>query len=285
MAAIVSVQFGAALASTMIPVIGPAATVTFRLVLSAGLMLAVLRPSWRGHSRRAWAAVLGYGLSLGLMNLTFYCALARLPIGVAVTVEFIGPLALSAVLSRRPRDGAAVGAALVGVVLISQAITVPWSQLDLLGIGFAAFAGACWAAYILASRAAGGHFAQLDGLTWALVVASCVVTPFGIVTAHGPLLTWPILVGGAGVALLSSAIPYSLELVALRSLSAQVFGIMLALEPVVAALAGYIVLHEHLDGLQLLGMALVAGASALVSLGGSGTGHEDTAAEELAELG
>lgn len=267
LAAIVSVQFGGALAATLVPLVGPPTTVTLRLLTSAAIMLAVLRPRVRGHGWQAWRSVLLFGLALGTMNLTFYEAIARLPIGVAVTIEFVGPLALSASLSRKPRDGMAVLGALLGVLLISRALTVPWSQLDHWGILFAAVAGACWAAYIVCSREAGRHFAQLDGLTWALVVAACLVTPLGIVTAHGPLTSARVLLGGLGIALLSSAIPYSLELVALRTMSPQVFGIMLALEPAVAALAGFLVLHQGLGGMQLLGMALVVGASIVVTTG------------------
>ncbi|MCM3687632.1 EamA family transporter [Kocuria rosea] len=269
LAAVVSVQFGGALAAVLVPLIGASATVTMRLLISAVLMVAVIRPRLRGRSGQAWRAGLFFGASLAGMNFAFYQSLATLPLGVAVTIEFLGPLALSAVLSRRLRDMAAVVAALAGVVLISQALTVPWRELDLGGIAWAALAGAGWAAYILGSRSAGRHFDQLDGLAVALVVAAALVTPVGIATAHAPALTGSVLAGGVGIALLSSVLPYSLELLALRSIPPAVFGILLSLEPAVAALAGLVVLHQVLAVPQLLGMALVVAASAVVMVGGT----------------
>lgn len=269
LAAVVSVQFGGALAAVLVPLIGASATVTMRLLISAALMVAVIRPRLRGRSREAWRAGLFFGAALAGMNFAFYQSLATLPLGVAVTVEFLGPLALSAVLSRRLRDIAAVAAALAGVVLISQALTVPWHELDLAGIVWALLAGAGWSAYILGSRAAGRHFDQLDGLAVALVVAAALVTPLGVATAHVPALTWGVLAGGVGIALLSSVLPYSLELLALRSIPPAVFGILLSLEPAVAALAGLLVLGQGLTPLQLAGMGLVVAASAVVMVGGT----------------
>ena len=262
LAAVVSVQFGGALAATLVPEIGAAGSVTLRLLFAALILWAVARPSLRGHSRQAWVTVVAFGLSLGLMNLAFYASLARLPIGVAVTIEFLGPLTLATVLSRRPRDVAAVTAAAVGVVLISQALQVPLRELDWAGLGLAATAGACWAAYILASGRAGAEFARLDGLALAMAVALVAVAPFGL----GSMGAWStdVVAKGFGIAVLSSALPYSLELVALRQLSARVFGILLSLEPAAAALAGLVVLGQRLSPAQLLGMALVVLASALV---------------------
>lgn len=276
LAAVVSVQFGGALAAVLVPLIGASATVTMRLLLSAVIMLLVIRPRLRGRSREAWRAGLLFGAALAGMNFAFYQSLATLPLGVAVTVEFLGPLALSAVLSRRARDVLAVLAALAGVVLISQALTVPWAELDLIGIGWAALAGVGWAAYILGSRSAGRHFDQLDGLAVALVVAAVLVTPVGVATAHAPALTWTVLAGGVGIALLSSVVPYSLELLALRSIPPKVFGILLSLEPAVAALAGLLVLSQGLTTLQLLGMGLVVTASAVIMVG---SGTPEVAAE------
>lgn len=282
--AVVSVQFGGALAAVLVPLIGASATVTMRLLISAVILFAVIRPRLRGRSREAWRAGLLFGAALAGMNFAFYQSLATLPLGVAVTIEFLGPLALSAVLSRRGRDALAVTAALCGVVLISQALTVPWRELDLAGIGWAALAGAGWAAYILGSRSAGRHFDRLDGLAVALVVAAVLVTPVGVLTAHAPALTWGVLGAGVGIALLSSVVPYSLELLALRSIPPKVFGILLSLEPAVAALAGLLVLGQGLTGLQLLGMGLVVAASAAVMVGGSapaagGAEPADTVAE------
>ena len=263
-AAVVSVQFGGALAATLVPRVGPAGSVALRLVIAAAVLLAAARPRISGHDRAAWATVTGFALSLGLMNLCFYASLARLPIGVAVTIEFLGPLLLATSLSRRRLDLLAVTAAGLGVLLISGALDTDWAALDLAGLGLAAAAGACWAAYIVLSGRTGARFAQLDGLAIAMALAALLVAPLGLATAGRALLAPDVLWRGAGVAILSSVLPYSLELMALRRLSAQVFGILLSLEPAVAALAGRLVLGQQLRGLQLAGMALVVGASAVV---------------------
>ncbi|HOA58991.1 MAG TPA: EamA family transporter [Dermatophilaceae bacterium] len=269
MAAVVSVQFGGAVAATLVPVIGAAGSVVLRLGIGAVVLLAVARPTLRGHSASAWRTVVLFGLVLGAMNWSFYASLDRLHIGVAVTIEFIGPLTLAAVQSRRVRDLLAVAAAAAGILLISQALTVPWGDLDLIGIGLALLAGTFWAAYIVLSQRTGAAFPGLNGLALAMIVALALVLPFGIWSA--PLWTGDVLVKGAAVAILSSVLPYSLELLALRQLSQRVFGILLSLEPAVAALAGLIVLGQRLTPTQLVGMALVVVASGLVM--GAGGRH------------
>ncbi|MEO6789640.1 MAG: EamA family transporter [Ornithinibacter sp.] len=274
---IVSVQFGGALAQTLIPALGAGGSVVMRLVFATGMLLVIVRPRWRGHSRRAWLTVIAFGIALGLMNYAFYGSLAHLPIGVAVTIEFIGPLALAAALSRRLLDGAAVLAAGVGVVLISEAISTPLAQLEWTGIGLALAAGGFWAAYIVLSGRTGSEFPRLEGLALAMVVATVVTLPFGI--ASVPDWSGPTIAKGLGIAVLSSVLPYSLELLALRRLSAQVFGILLSLEPACAALAGLIVLGQRLAPMQLLGMGLVVSASAMVlGLGARGKDPAQAAA-------
>lgn len=259
---VVSVQFGGALAATLVPEIGAGGSVLLRISIAAALLTAIARPRLRGHSRRAWLTVVAFGAALGLMNWSFYGSLAHLPLGVAVTVEFLGPLVLATLLSRRWADFMAVLAAAGGVLLVSEALTVPLSELSLVGIALALAAGACWAAYILLSSRTGAVFEQLDGLAIALVVSVVVVLPAGLpgidrwTTEH--------LLKGLGLAVLSSLLPYSLELLALRRLTASVFGILLSLEPAVAALAGLLLLGQRLAPLQLLGMALVVLASAIV---------------------
>lgn len=262
LAAVVSVQFGGALAATLVPRIGAAGSVTLRLGFATLVLLAVARPSVRGRSARDWATVTLFGLALGGMNLSFYASLAHLPIGVAVTIEFLGPLTLAAVQSRRSRDFAAVAAAAGGVVLVSGALETSWSELDRTGILLAATAGALWAAYIVLSQRTGRQFEKLDGLALAMVVATLAVLPLGV----GTIGLWSAGVVGVGfaIAILSSVLPYSLELVALRHLRQQVFGILLSLEPVVAALAGFLVLGQVLGTAQLVGMAFVVAASILV---------------------
>ncbi|HPV80351.1 MAG TPA: EamA family transporter [Dermatophilaceae bacterium] len=269
MAAVVSVQFGGAVAATLVPVIGAAGSVVLRLGIGAVVLLAVARPTLRGHSASAWRTVVLFGLVLGAMNWSFYASLDRLHIGVAVTIEFIGPLTLAAVQSRRVRDLLAVAAAAAGILLISQALTVPWGDLDLIGIGLALLAGTFWAGYIVLSQRTGAAFPGLNGLALAMIVALALVLPFGIWSV--PLWTGDVLLKGAAVAILSSVLPYSLELLALRQLSQRVFGILLSLEPAVAALAGLIVLGQRLTPTQLVGMALVVVASGLVM--GAGGRH------------
>ncbi|MGC5585741.1 EamA family transporter [Ornithinimicrobium sp. W1679] len=277
--AVVSVQFGGALAATLLPLVGVLGSVALRLVLAAVILLVLVRPRLRGRSRSDWTVVGLFALALTAMNLTFYGSLARLPIGVAVTIEFLGPLALAAVLSRRPRDLAAVGAALAGVVLISEAVTTPWAQLDLVGIGLAATAGACWAAYIVLSRRTGSRFAGLDGIALAMAIGAVLTLPLGLATAGAELWSGEALLRGLGIALLSSAIPYSLELMALRHLRSGTFGVLLSLEPAAAALAGLLILGQLLSPTQLVGMTLVVLASVLV-LGrpGGGVPRKDPAA-------
>jgi inner membrane transporter RhtA len=262
LAGIVSVQFGGALAQTLVPVIGAGGSVVMRLLFATALLLVIVRPRWRGHTRTAWLTVGAFGVALGLMNFTFYGSLAYLPIGVAVTIEFIGPLTLAAALSRRLVDGLAVLAAGVGVILISEALQTPLAELEWAGILLALTAGACWAAYIVLSGRTGALFPRLEGLALAMVVATVVTLPLGV--ASVPDWTAATLVKGLGIAVLSSVLPYSLELLALRRLSARVFGVLLSLEPACAALAGLLVLGQRLAPTQLVGMALVVGASALV---------------------
>jgi inner membrane transporter RhtA len=259
---VVSVQFGGALAATLIPRIGAPGTVTLRLGLGVVVLLAVARPRLRGRAARDWRAVLAFGAVLGLMNLSFYLALARLPLGVAVTIEFVGPLGLAAVLSRRARDLLAVAVAAAGVVLVNgrDLHAVDWT-----GVGFGLLAGLCWAGYILLSAETGRRFAQLDGLALAMVVGTLLVAPYGIATARGELVGGHELLVGAAVAVLSSVLPYSLELLALRRMRPAVFGILLSLEPAVGALAGLVVLGQRLDAVQILGMAAVVAASIAVT--------------------
>lgn len=271
LAAIVSVQFGAAIATTLVREVGAPLAVVLRLGISAAVLVLLVRPHWRGRPRAHWIAAIRYGMALGLMNLSFYASLAYLPIGVAVTIEFAGPLVLAAVLSRRIRDGVAVLAAAAGVALASQAFAGTGS-LSAIGIGYALFAGAMWAAYIVTSKAVGQVFPGVEGLAVALLVALVVAAPVATVTswtgASGGTGAADGVAGvlwrGLGIAVLSSLIPYSLELLALRSLPAQVFGILLSLEPAVAALAGFLVLGQQLTPTQDAGMVLVVVASAIV---------------------
>jgi inner membrane transporter RhtA len=264
LAAIVSVQFGGALAATLIPLVGVFGSVTLRLTIAATVLLVVARPRLRGRTTADWLVVSAFGAILAMMNLFFYGAVARIPIGVAVTIEFCGPLVLATVLSHRRKDLLAVAGAAVGVILISGITSTPWAEIDLAGLGLALGAGSAWAAYIVFSSRTGARFARLDGLAIAMTIAAALVAPVGVFTGGSALWTPDALWRGTAIALLSSVLPYSLELVALRRLAAHVFGILLSLEPAVAALAGLVVLGQRLNALQLLGMACVVAASGLV---------------------
>jgi inner membrane transporter RhtA len=254
-----SVQFGAAFANQLFDDAGPGGVVLLRLLLSAGILLAIARPSLRRRSRADRTAVLLFGLVLGAMNWSFYEALHRLPLGVAVTIEFIGPLAVAVAGSRRLIDGVWVILAGAGVALL--ALRGDNHGVHATGVLLALVAAACWAMYILLSQRVGRTFEQLDGLALALGVATLVVVPAGIVQGGDALLEAHVIGGGLGVALLSSLIPYSLELIALRRLTAYRFGLLMSLEPAVAALAGVLVLGQPLTGILAVALAMVVAAS------------------------
>ena len=256
---IASVQFGAAFANKLFPQAGPGGVVFLRLALSALMLTVAVRPSLRGRTRSDLLAVLAYGLILGAMNWSFYEALARLPIGVAVTVEFTGPLAVAIAGSRRMLDLVWVALAGGGVVLL--AFRGDSGDINPLGVLFALIAGACWAGYILVSKRVGATFAQLDGLAIALCIGTLVVLPVGLIEGGSALGRPEVLGGGVAVALLSSIIPYSLELIALRRLRAAAFGLLMSLEPAVAALAGIVVLGQQLHGVTVVAIAMVVTAS------------------------
>ena len=254
---ILSVQLGAAIAKGLFGEISPTAMVWLRLVTSAVVLGAIARPRLTGRSGRDWQVVLGFGLSLATMNWAIYQSFSRIPLGIAVTIEFIGPLTLAVLGSRRGRDVLWVLLAGAGVVLLG----FQRSDLDVLGVGYALLAGAAWAAYILLSASTGRRWAGFDGLAVASIIAAAVMTVPALLTAGTALWDGRILVTGALVGLLSSVIPYSCELVALRSLRPAVFGILMSLEPAAAALAAIVVLSEHLSPLQWVAIGCVVAAS------------------------
>jgi inner membrane transporter RhtA len=254
---ILSVQFGAGVAKTLFDEASPATIVWLRLAASAVVLLVVARPVLRGRTRADWAVVLGFGLSLGVMNWAIYQSFQRIPIGLAVTIEFVGPLTLAILGSRRPRDLVWVALAAGGVLLLG----LEPGDLTWAGVGFALLAGAAWAAYILLSAQTGGRWPGLDGLALASVVAMLVLTPLTLGWYADQLVDTRILVLGALVGLLSSVIPYTCELVALRTLRPAVFSVLMSLEPAAAALAGLVVVGELLSPLQLVAMACVVAAS------------------------
>ena len=258
--AILSVQGGAALAKGLFPLLGPTGTVGLRIGISAAVLLAAFRPPLRRLTRAQWRAVIPYGVVLGVMNLVFYNALSRIPLGLAVTVEFVGPLGVAVFGSRKPVDMVWVVLAGAGIALIT-----PWTSgggVDPLGVALAFGAGCCWAAYIVL----GGRLSRLlpggAAVSTGMLVAAVVVVPFAAAGGGLARLTfWPFA-AGVGVALLSSAIPYTLEMIALKALPSRTFGILMSLEPAVAALVGVAFLHEILSPAQWLAVALVIAASA-----------------------
>ena len=254
---ILSVQFGAAVAKQLFDQIDPTAMVWLRLVTSAVVLVALARPALRGRTRPDWGVAVAFGLSLGLMNWAIYQSFARIPLGIAVTIEFVGPLALAVIMSRRARDLLWVALAAAGVAVLG----LEPGSVNGAGVAFALLAGGAWAAYILLSARTGSRWPGLDGLAVASVVATLVITPFAVRAGGSDLLDPRVLALGAAVGLLSSVIPYSLELIALRTIPPRVFSILMSLEPAAAALAGVIVLQELLSPLQLLAMACVVAAS------------------------
>lgn len=258
----VSVQGGAALAKDLFPALGALGTAAVRITLSAVVLLALFRPPLARLGRAQWRAVIPYGVVLGAMNAIFYLSLARIPLGLAVTLEFLGPLAVAVLGSRRLSDFLWVLLAAAGIALL-----VPWdparvNALDPLGVALALGAGACWAAYILLGGRLSRHFTDGQGVAVGMLFATAAVLPLALADGLLGRLTPPLLGAGLGVALLSSAVPYTLEMVALRALPSRTFGILMSLEPALAALAGLVFLSERLTPLQWLAVALVSAASA-----------------------
>ncbi|TDD68080.1 EamA family transporter [Jiangella aurantiaca] len=254
---IVSVQVGSALAKQLFSEVGSFGTVALRLFFAAAVLMLLWRPSLRVN-RRTWTVVLSYGVILGLMNLCFYLALARIPLGIAVTIEFLGPLAVALAGSRRWLDAFWAVLAAGGVVLLMEG----GGDLDLAGVLFALAAGTFWGLYILLGAALGRHTTEGNGLALGMVVAAVVAVPFGVADSGTALIQPWVLVAGLGVALLSSVIPYTLDLEALRKIPARVFGILMSLEPAMAALIGLILLQEALHWSQWIAVLCVVAASA-----------------------
>jgi inner membrane transporter RhtA len=242
--------------------VGSFGTVALRLFFAAAVLTLLWRPSLR-MSRRTWTVVLGYGVILGLMNLCFYSALARLPLGIAVTIEFLGPLAVALAGSRRWLDAFWAVLAAGGVVLLMEG----GGDLDLVGVLFALAAGTFWGLYILIGAALGRHTTEGNGLALGMIVAALVAVPVGVADSGTALIQPWILVAGLGVALMSSVIPYTLDLEALRKIPPRVFGILMSLEPAMAALIGLVLLQEALLWSQWIAVLCVVAASAGATYG------------------
>lgn len=254
---IVSVQIGAAIAKDLFGQIPPTAMVWLRLVTSALVLAVVVRPRLRGRTRTDWLVMTAFGLTLLTMNWAIYQSFARIPLGIAVTIEFLGPLTVAVVGSRRLVDLVWVGLAGLGVALLGLSP----ASLTVAGVLFALLAAGGWACYILLATRTGRRWSGLSGLALASLVGAVVLAPPAIIAGGSRLLSPHILLLGVAVGLLSSVVPYSLELIALRRIPPRVFGILMSLEPAAAALAALILLSEYLSGWQWLAMACVVLAS------------------------
>jgi inner membrane transporter RhtA len=254
-----SVQGGASVAKSLFPELGPPGVVFLRLLFGSIALWAIARPELRGRPRRELRLVAALGVVLVSMNVSFYESIDRLPLGIAVTVEFLGPLAVAILGSRRRIDFAWIALAGLGVALLANG---GGRSVHTTGLMLAALAGLFWALYIFLSVPIGKAYPGASGLAPAMVLGAVLIAPWGIISA-GHHLREPQLLGAAvGVGLLSSALPWSLELEALRRLPTHVFGVVLSLEPAVAALAGFVLLHEHLRLRAWLAIGLVVSASA-----------------------
>lgn len=254
---IFSVQAGAAVAKHLFDDVSPTAMVWLRLVTSAVILGVLIRPRLRGRSRADWLTALGFGVSLMGMNWAIYQSFARIPLGIAVTIEFLGPLGIAIIGSRKLTDLIWVALAGAGVFLLGSQST----ELNLAGVLFALIAAFFWACYILLSAQTGRRWSGLSGLSVASIVGAVVLAGPAIASAGDTLLQPRIIALGLAVGVMSSVLPYSLELIALRHIPPRVFGILMSLEPAAAALAGFLLLRESLTVTEMLAMACVIVAS------------------------
>jgi inner membrane transporter RhtA len=257
--AMCSIQLGAVLAKQLFPVVGAAGATALRLGLAGLMLLAVWRP-WRVRPRgREVRSIAIYGVAMGTMNLLFYSSLNRIPLGIAVAVEFTGPLAVALGTSRRPSDFAWIALAALGLVALLP-VGLESKPLDLAGVGFALGAGLCWALYIVYGKRAGTvHGGQTAAL--GTVAAALLIVPIGIGQAGMALFSFALLPAALGMALLSSALPYSLEMYALTRMPTRTFGVLMSVEPALGALSGLLFLRETLSLLQWVAIASIVSAS------------------------
>jgi inner membrane transporter RhtA len=265
--AAVSIQFGAAVGATLFDELGPAGVSLLRLGLAAPILMLVWRPDPRDHPAGDLRLAALFGFVLGAMNLCFYLALDRIPLGIAVTIEFAGPLAVAVVGSRRRADVGFAVLAAFGIVLLASADAGGDGPLDPLGLVFISLAAVFWAAYILIAQRAGQRFTGGRGLALASVVAALVPLGPGIAQGGGDLLHPGYLALGLVVALMSSVIPYSLETESLRRIRASVFGVLMSLEPAIAAVAGFLILGQALGVRECVAIVFVITASIGVTRG------------------
>lgn len=273
--AMLSIQAGAAFAKSLFVTIGPLGTTSLRLTLAALLLAVIHRKPLQQLNPQAWKAIVPYGLMLGLMNLTFYQAVERLPLGLAVTIEFVGPLGVAVWSSRKKLDYLWALLAAVGILLISP--WTPGSNVDPIGVMWALAAGVFWGLYIVVGQRVSQQVSSRQAVAGGMIIACLLPLPIGLFHAGADLFSPAVLLSGLVVAVLSSALPYSLEMVALKALPARTFGILMSVEPAIAAVLGMVFLKEHLNTLQWLAILCVISASIGSTLGS----RNSTSAEVL----
>jgi inner membrane transporter RhtA len=256
--AMIAIQVGASISKQIFPYVGPEGTTAYRIGFSALILCLIFKP-WR-HLPNNWTPLIVYGLCLGGMNLSFYYAIERIPIGLAVALEFLGPLSVAVFSSKTRFDFVWVALAIVGVLVLLPDIT-DVNGLDPIGVVLALLAGACWAGYILYGKRTGSVSSSGAVVAIGMCVAAIAIVPFGVVSQGMALVNWTLIPVGIAIGILSSALPYSLEMVALRKMPAQGFSIMMSVEPAIGALAAFIILGELLTLWQWLAILLVIVAS------------------------
>jgi len=262
--AMFSVQLGSALSVHLIATVGPGGIAWLRLTAGAVIFLVIARPPLGSLHWRDAPVLLGLGITTGLQTVAFLAAIEHIPLGTAVAIEFLGPMTVAAVHSQGRRVLFWVGAAGVGVVLVTQ----PWhGDISVVGVGYAGLAAVGWAAYILLTRRVGARFSGISGLALTIPVAACTAAIIGIPQAAGHL-TLAVVAAGVGLAILLPVVPYSFELLALRQMTPTAFGTLMALEPAIGVVLGLLVLHQKLSASQLAGVLLVVLAGAAAQRGG-----------------
>jgi inner membrane transporter RhtA len=256
---IICIQVGSALSKSLFSELGPWGVVLLRMGFSALILSAFTRPTWKPTIRSNFRLIFAFGAVFALANAFLFTAIDRIPLGIAISIQFTGPLGLAAIKSQRWLDGLWVTIAGFGILLLTP---LGGASVDILGIGLALLAGLFWALYIVLAAKVAENLPSMEGLTWAFLISTVLLLPVGIATAGSRLLDPQLLVVGAGVAVLSTTLPFSLEMVALRSIPVKIFGVILSLEPMISAIAGLIILKEPLSTRSIIACLLVSIAAA-----------------------